>query len=206
MRHRLGACWWVAPLLVGATAAGCQTYEREVPGGSRKDTLVPVDTGPSRHEQREQALIELTEEHPDSPKAWYMLGEFYEKSRKLTQALSAFLRMQALIEDIERQTGRVFTGGHWELARVYYQLKEYAPAVEHLKAILSVQPGDPEKAALQPNYREAHRLLGTIYFEHRQWDLAQAHLGAYKDLGGNPMNVEAMLIRIENELRVGRSG
>ncbi|MBX3469430.1 MAG: tetratricopeptide repeat protein [Planctomycetes bacterium] len=190
MSRRAGAARGLALALL--LPLGCETTERVVPG--------PRARGPEPQRQsREARLKEQTEERPDDPRVWLDLGEYYEASREYSPAVAAYERFDALLEEETKRTGVRYTAGGYHLGRAYARARHFQGAVHHLNRVLALKP-EGEEAALNPHFREAHYLLGGVFYESRQWKPAREHFLAFRALGGEPERVEPWLERIDEAL------
>lgn len=177
--------------LLGALAAGCQTYRRPI-----YSTNEPVidDEQESEYNKREEQLVEATKEQPEEPSVWFALGKFYEDSQRLREAVGAYEHLKTTTE--AKYPGKTFTGPDYSLGKVYAQLGEYAAAVQHLRSVLASQPEELTQASLNRHFRESHLLLAAIYYDNAQWDPAEEHALAYLDLGGEEVRGERLLMDI----------
>lgn len=185
----------VAALVLGLAAlTGCETTERVVPG---TPTTLRHANDPGERETREDVLIERTEEHPEDPQVWWQLGDYYETGQAWGGAIAAYSHMKVLIDQkAQRGEGR-FTAGDYHLGRAYTLAKQYPNAVRHLGYVVEMQPEDISQASINSHFREAHYLLGGIYYEHKQWKQAREHFVTFRELGGELDRVEPWLARIE---------
>lgn len=159
---------------------------------------------PNYESYTESDLREATEKRPEDPKAWWQLGDFYERAGRYPEALFAYQRLQELIESITTQRGRHYVGGLYLVAKTQTLCGDYAQAVANLARVLEHEPDQVSAAALNPVFRESHYLLGTVYYAHQEWDLAEQHLQDYVRLSGDDARVAGMLARIERELHPER--
>ena len=159
---------------------------------------------PNYETYTESDLREATEERPEDPKVWWQLGDFYEPEGRYREALAAYERLQQLIESITTQRGRHYVGGLYLVAKTQTLCGEYAQAVVNLGRVLEHEPKEVNLAALNSTFRESHYLLGTIYYAHQEWALAEQHLQNYVRLTGDDARVAGMLARIERELHPER--
>lgn len=207
MRGDLGRA---ALAVVGAltfTAVGCTTEERVLPRGQRLVQVDETDDDGEKVPDKEKKLLEEVDENPQSTRAWWQLGEYYEETGQYPRALDAYTRMKALID--QGPSGRKFTAGDYHLGRLYTKGRDYLRAIEHLKAVVAMQPKDPSEASLNRHFREAHYLLGAIYYENKQWEPSKKHFVTFRELGGEPERVEPWLAKIDEvqwagEARAGR--
>ncbi|MCW8140992.1 MAG: tetratricopeptide repeat protein, partial [Planctomycetota bacterium] len=181
-------------LAVGVALCGCQTTERVVPGS--KTTM--RHAWESERESREDVPKRRTEERPDDPKVWFDLADYYETGQQFEAAVAAYERFHALVKDAERRDGIRYTAGPYHLGRAYARARAYREAVVCLREVLKLQPKDDAIAgSLNPHFREAHYLLGGIYYENRQWKPAREHFVSFRELGGEPLRVEPWLAKID---------
>jgi tetratricopeptide (TPR) repeat protein len=193
--------------LATVAVVGCETTERVLPSGQNVRHVNDSEDEP-KTPATEQRLLTETEENPSS-RAWWELGEYYENAQRFPEALNAYTQMQALIETDPQTRGRKFTAGDYHLGRLYTKVRDYLRAIHHLKAVVALQPQDPTEASLNRHFREAHYLLGGIYFENKQWDPAKKHFVTFRELGGEAERVEPWLAKIDEiqwagEARAGR--
>lgn len=166
--------------------------------------LRSVAYDPDYESYTESDLREATEERPEDPKAWWQLGDFYERAGRYHEALAAYQRLQELVEGIAAERGRHYVGGLYLVAKAQTLCGDYAQAVVNLARALEHEPSELSYAALNPTFRESHYLLGTIYYAHEEWALAEQHLRNYVRLSGDDARVAGMLARIERELHPER--
>ncbi|MCO5166898.1 MAG: tetratricopeptide repeat protein [Planctomycetes bacterium] len=182
-----------AALALGLALGGCQTTERVVPG-SRTTVRHAWE---SERETREDVLKRRTEERPDDPKVWFDLADYYEEGQQFAAAIAAYERFHGLVKEVERRDGLKYTAGAYHLGRAYARAREFRGAVRFLREVLELQPSDAVAASLNPHFREAHYLLGGIYYENRQWRPAREHFVSFRELGGEPLRVEPWLAKID---------
>lgn len=183
-------------LVAAVAVAGCETHERVVPGSSTKVRYGWEEDDEPR-ETREDVLRRRTEEEPESPKAWFDLGSFYEDAQQFGSAITCYEQFYALLKQEQARSGVYFTAGAYHLGRAHARARNYPQAVHYLREVLSVQPKDPIAASLNSHFREAHYLLGAVYYENRQWKPARDHFISFRELGGEPVRVEPWLARID---------
>lgn len=187
-------------LCAAALFSGCVTEERDL-GSAGRTELVPVDDSPPPLAAQEEKLKEAVEDASDDPRdqarVWYALADFYERTMRYPDAAQAYTQMQLNIQKLP--DGTKYTAGHYHLGRVYALMKSYPQAVEHLRAVLQLEPKERQQAALYDHFREAHYLLGVVYYNSHQWDAAQEHLVAFKELGGEPERADTLLMNISYE-------
>ncbi|MCO5166899.1 MAG: hypothetical protein M9894_11095 [Planctomycetes bacterium] len=181
--------WPLLAALLLTMAAGCETTERVVTGPRQRGVEPPK-------ESREARLKKQVEERPDDPRVWLELGEYYERGREYASAVAAYERFDALLEEETARTGVRYTAGGFHLGRAYAMAREPRGAVHNLQRVLALKPPG-EEAALNPHFREAHYLLGGVYYEHRQWSAAREHFAAFEALGGDPERVAPWIERID---------
>lgn len=177
---------------LGASVAGCQTYVREIKTPNAELLLEKEQT--SAYLEREEELVEATEERPDDPAAWFALGRFYEDGQRLREAVGAYQKLKETT--LAKYPGKDFTGPDYSLGKLYARLGEYAAAVGHLRQVLALQPEELMEASLNRHFRESHLLLGAVYYDNAQWDPAEEHILAYLDLGGEEVRGERLLMDI----------
>ncbi|RMG15781.1 MAG: hypothetical protein D6731_07615 [Planctomycetota bacterium] len=183
----------------GLWVVGCEVYEISRQGG--QTTVRHVNAEPDFEKTPEGALVKEAQEKDDA-RSWWRLGDFYERRRRWRDAIAAYERMQERIQAEEKKTGKTYVGGLYLLAKCHAVLRDWRPAVAYLQAILAKQPKTLQAAYATPTFREAHYLLGAIYFEHRMYEDARSHLIAYQELsGGDPEHrADPMLIKIEEAI------
>jgi hypothetical protein len=186
----------VAALVLGVAVTGCETTERRVPGGQ---TNVSHVNDPGERETREDVLLEAAEERPDDPQVWWQLGDYYETGQAWEECIAAYGRMKALIDQKTQRGEGKFTAGEYHLGRAYTLAKQYPEAVKFLGNVVAMQPADVGEASINNHFREAHYLLGGIYYEHNQWKPAREHFVTFRELGGELDRVEPWLARIDQE-------
>ncbi len=174
-------------------AAGCETYERDLPNTGTREHRIPGDTT-SQYEVEEEAFVEATEDNPEDPVAWFNLADFYERNWSFGAAAQAYERFHEATEAVRPG---YYTAGHYHLGRIYARLKEWQLAVFHLGKVLDLRPDDDTQAVLNSHFREAHYLLGVIYYTHNQLEPAREHLLAYKAISGEDMRADQILSEIE---------
>lgn len=156
----------------------------------------------SRHGQRSELELQAAaNKSPNDARAWWELGEHYERSRRYAHALKAYERMQRCIVREGKKEGRAYTGGLYLIGRMHVHLGQYREGVEYLRRVLALKPKSAKRAARFPSFRESHFLLGVVYYQHKEWRLAEEHLLAYERLLGNTFRSQGMLSRIEARLR-----
>lgn len=197
MRHKL-SLFLVAAAAVAAS--GCQTYERRIPGTSR---IEYVQAEPGAERKTEQQLLEATEKDPESPRVWFALGDYYELHWDYERAAIAFEKMNALVEKAEQKHQTRYTGGHYNLGRIYGLIGRYDLAISHLEQVVALEPKDVRVASLNSHFVESHYLLGAIYHKHKMWKEARKHFERCIDVsGGNQLmrtRVEPWLYEIRRE-------
>ena len=140
-----GARGLAAILFVGMAAAGCVVEERIKGTGER---IYHSDYEDGYEDKQEAAFLEETEDNPDDSRAWWALGDYYERTYRYLPARTAYLRMQECIEADEERLGRKFTGGLYLLGRIHSRLKMWEDAVAYLERVLAEQPERISDAAL----------------------------------------------------------
>ncbi len=186
-----------------APLAGCITEER-IPG--RPEHRVYSEYEEEGYQDKtEEALLEVVEEHPDSSRAWWALGDYYERKKRYVEALRAYEEMQLRIAQDEQKTGKRYTGGLYLIGKMHYLLRDFPASVRYMEAVLQLQPDDIAQAALRKDFKEAHLLLGQIYYIHGQFEIAERHLLTFKELDPASHRADTMLIGIEDALRRGGS-
>lgn len=184
-----------------ATVAGCETQERVVPGSS---TTVRHRFDDTERESREDVLLERAEDDPENPKVWFDLGSYYEDGQQFVAAIQSYEQLYGLSEREAAKQGVYFTAGAYHLGRAHARARNYREAVRYLNEVVEHQPRDPKtgnvdvvQASLNSHFREAHYLLGAIFYDNRQWKPAREHFVTFRELGGEPVRVEPWLARID---------
>lgn len=194
------------PLLL----SGCITEEIIPPAVVRKDVdgkptwvrtrrIKGVNEDPQKRSEPE--LRAAVAERPKDPRAWYRLGEFYERERRFREALTAYQALEPLIGKEAKKQGRSYVGGLYLIGKMHAVLGEWPESIEALRKVLREKPSEIGLALQTPTFREAHYLLGAIYFRFQEWNLAEDHLRSCEALGGVDHRVRAMMSRCEAELR-----
>jgi tetratricopeptide (TPR) repeat protein len=181
-------------LVVLSLTAGCETQERIVPGSS---TTVRHAYDEQERETREDVLRQRTKDEPEDPKAWFDLGTYYEDVQQFGPAIACYEQLYGLMKQEQSQTGTYYTAGAYHLGRAHARARNYREAVQYLRELLDQQPKDPVEASLNSHFREAHYLLGAVYYENRQWKPSRQHFVSFRELGGEPLRVEPWLARID---------
>lgn len=183
----------MAAALATLALVGCETTERVVPGS--KTTIRNSKEG--ERETREDVLRKRAEDTPEDPKVWFDLGDYYEEGQQFSAAITCYEQMYGLIKQEEARLGTRFTAGAYHLGRAHARVRNYREAVHFLREVLQLQPADETEASLNAHFREAHYLLGAVYYENRQWEPSREHFVSFRELGGAPLRVEPWLARIE---------
>lgn len=176
-------------------------------GGKRVHTrqglraLSAYERDPDEPPPTEQDLLDAVEEEPESPSRWWALGDYYESERRYTDALAAYQELQIRIERTTRADAKTYTGGLFLIGKMYARLGSYGEAVRYMQAVLEHQPESLVSAARYRNFREAHFVLGWIYLQHDQLDLAEQHLEAFRDLTPGSFRADGLLIKIADARR-----
>lgn len=200
--NRLGPSLLVVVLL-GATTAGCVVTEERLVSTSAAGRMGNVqeedeDEDEKQKGGKEAALKRYTEEHPEDPRGWWQLGDYYEGMRFYPQAIEAYQQLRALCLDPKVNQGHTFTAGDYHLGVCFAKARVYAEAVPYLRAVLALQPKEDTQASLNRHFREAHYWLGAIYYENKQWEPAREHFNAFVRIGGERHRVDPWLLRIED--------
>lgn len=189
----------LALLALLALLAGCVTEELLVSSKQLGQASLAneVEEEDGDRPTREQRLVTYTEEHPEDPRGWWRLGDFYESIRAYPQAIPCYVQLRALCEEAALREGRPFTAGDYHLGVVHAKARNFGDAVRYLGAVVALQPKDDRDASLNRHFREAHYWLGAIYFENRQPEPAREHFKAFERIGGEPGRVAPWLAQIE---------
>ena len=110
------------------------------------------------------ALSEAGRKAPDSHKMHLLLGDTYRAKNHAQEAIQEYRRALAL------QPSDL--GGHWGLARTYYQALEYEDALAELRTVLHARPEDSEA-----NYMAGRMLVATRRMEEAESYLKRAVVG-----------------------------
>ncbi len=191
----------VLAALAAPALAGCITEER-IPGNPNV-RAVNLNEEAEYTDKTEEQLLEAAEEYPDDARVWWSLGDYYERKRRYVDALRAYEEMQAQVEKVSQKTGVTYTSGLYLIGKTHARLKNYAEAVRYMEAILEKQPEDVVQAALHKDFKEAHYLLGAIYFIHHQYEIAEKHLLTYRELDPASARADTMLMKIDDAMRRG---
>jgi tetratricopeptide (TPR) repeat protein len=188
-------------LVLAAVAAlsGCQTYVVRDPGGKSKVELVQED--PESAKRTDTQIRDMCEKDPENPRNWFILGDYWERRMDYVQASDAYERMNALIEKDEVQHNTHYTGGHFQLGKIYALAGRYDLAIAHLGKVLEIQPKDVKVAVLNSQFAEAHFLLGAIFHIHHQWRDAKKHFEDYVLLSGDNAWARARVEPYLSEIR-----
>jgi len=205
--------WRGAALAALLSVAGCVTEARDVPEGSNEFERID-DPEPSAFKLQEERLKEAADDYPDNPKVWYELGRFYEEHYDFPRALRAYREMDRATDVMVAEHNETaeqpvaFTTGDFHIGKVFYEMDNHAQAIPHLQAVLALQPDDPQDAALAPgkHWTRAHYMLGDIYYQGRQWELAEDHFRAFKALGGDPAEVDYLLMNVAYHMEQEEKG
>ncbi len=174
--------------LLGLASTGCET--ETVKGDVRVLTSVDPDTPKV---SREDDLKSRVQADPKDSRAWFELGDYYERGMQLGAAAECYERGAALMDDTR------YTGGHYTLAKVYMRLQDFPRAFAHLDRLAQLEPKDPKAACLNPHFREGHYLRGAIFYINQQWQPAKKAFVRFLELGGEESRVSEWLDRIESE-------
>ncbi|MGE0711636.1 MAG: tetratricopeptide repeat protein [Planctomycetota bacterium] len=208
----------VALAALAALAPGCVTQERIKPLLERQTDeegnirwvqhhkLISGAYDPNYQRYTLDELLKVTDEHPERPRAWWALADYYERHEQYAEALSAYEVMQGRIEEQQRDQGLAYPGGLYLLAKAHVLCGQPGEAVRRLEELFKLQPPRLADAARYPCFAEGHYLLGALYYGDAQWALAEEHLVTYVRLSGDEARVAGMLARIERELRPERTG
>lgn len=186
-------------LSIAAAAAllslvGCETQERVVPGSS---TTLRHAWEDGERETREDVLRQRTEDEPENPKVWFDLGSYYEDVQQFAPAITCYEQLYGLLQQEQSAKGVYYTAGAYHLGRAHARARNYREAVLYLREVLQHQPKDTMEASLNSHFREAHYLLGAVFYENRQWKPSREHFVSFRELGGEPLRVEPWLARID---------
>src|SRR5690606_30025974 len=161
-------CTFAALAALLVPLAGCITEER-IPGKPEHRVYSEYEEE-DYQDKTEEALVERVEDEPDSSRAWWALGDYYERKKRYPDALRAYEEMQLRIQQEEQKSGKRYTGGLYLIGKMHYFLRDYPSAVRYMEAVLQLQPADVAQAALRKDFKEAHLLLGQIYYLHGQYE------------------------------------
>lgn len=179
---------------------GCETVEVTKIGG--KTTVRHVNDDPDFEDTTEGQLVAKAEADADSPKGWFNLGNYYERYRDFPRAIQAYENMLLAHQKMTKATGTTYTSSLYLLGRCHALVKNWGPAVDYLKQVLSLQPKTIQLAFSNPDFVESHYLLGAIYLEHRMYQDAEKHLISFQELAPrDDHRADGMLLEIEEELR-----
>lgn len=185
--------------LLGAPIAGCVTEERLLNSAEAVNARnVRVVDDEERKGGKEAAFKQYVEEHPEDPRGWWRLGDYYESLRAYGPAVDAYLKLRELCLDPSVNKGHAFTAGDYHVGVALAKARVYGEAVPYLRAVLALQPKEDTQASLNRHFREAHYWLGAIYYENQQWEPAREHFNAFARIGGERHRVEPWLLRIED--------
>ena len=188
--------------LLGAHAAGCVVTEERLVSTSAAASSRHMQEDEEADEEKkggkEAALKRYTEEHPEDPRGWWQLGDYYEGMRFYPQAVDAYLQLRTLCLDPKVNQGHTFTAGDYHVGVALAKARIYGESVPYLRAVLALQPKDDTQASLNRHFREAHYWLGAIYYENQQWEPAREHFNAFVRIGGERHRVDPWLLRIED--------
>lgn len=192
----------VVVALLGAHTAGCVVTEERLVSTSAAASARNVQEDEDADEEekggKEAALRRYTEEHPEDPRGWWKLGDYYEGMRFYPQAIEAYQQLRSLCLDPKVNQGHTFTAGDYHVGVALAKARIYAESVPYLRAVLALQPKDDTQASLNRHFREAHYWLGAIYYENKQWEPAREHFNAFLRIGGERHRVDPWLLRIED--------
>jgi tetratricopeptide (TPR) repeat protein len=135
----------------------------------------------------EEAVVHLRAALPDAPRAYYDLGAELFNEGKLNEAIEP---LEALIKIWKSPP---FAHPHWQapvrgdvigarliMGRAFAQQDRWREAAEQCEQVL----------AMMPSNIEARKLLATVLFSERSFDLASVHYKAY--LESRPNDVDAL--------------
>ncbi len=199
--NRLGLSFLVVTLL-GVTVAGCVVTEERLvstsAAASSRNRQEEDATDEEHKGGKEAALKRYTEEHPEDPRGWWQLGDYYEGIRFYPLAVEAYQQLRTLCLDPKVNQGHTFTAGDYHVGVALAKARIYAESVPYLRAVLALQPKDDSQASLNRHFRECHYWLGAIYYENKQWEPAREHFNAFVRIGGERHRVDPWLLRIED--------
>lgn len=199
--NRLGPSLLVVALL-GATTAGCVVTEERLVSTSAAASSRHMQEDEEADEEKkggkEAALKRYTEEHPEDPRGWWQIGDYYEGMRLYPPAIEAYQQLRSLCLDPKVNQGHAFTAGDYHVGVALAKARIYGESVPYLRAVLALQPKDDTQASLNRHFREAHYWLGAIYYENKQWEPAREHFNAFLRIGGERHRVDPWLLRIED--------
>ena len=186
--------------LFGVAGAGCRTVEKI------NGIEYPVEDGP-REDKTEASILAALEEEPDNLRAWFALGEHYEKALRNDESYSAFGNFQVRLNTVEEkqklELQRRSTAGYDALARVATKLSSVETARLSSLEVLRRQPKSLKLAKHNPHFQTAHARLAQIYFQTDDDEKAHLHAMVHKELGGN--RTDGILIALkEREARKER--
>lgn len=145
-----------------ASVAGCRTTERTVAINWPLTSDIEhetVDRPPTDAERLQEIADELAD-NPDTDEAahlHYLAGRLCERMERLADAQVEFARVVELIG-----AGRDPAPHYW-LGRVLARRGDFARALAELEVAVGVVEADEQIYIVNPHYREAYYLIGTLH-------------------------------------------
>lgn len=177
--------------LLAALVTGCQetrtttgvqtTFRQAEPDQADTDTpegaLEDVDKIRDP-ELKKQALVALVGIEPDNPKPLFQLGDIYEREGKYALAEHYYKKLSSVVPPDK------YTGPYYRVGRALALQAKYSEAVEWLRRCTDVPQPVPDLYVMNPDYREAHYLLGAIANLEQNSERMVFHFKEFLRLGG----------------------
>ncbi len=141
----------------------------------------------------EERILELQASvlaEPDNPKNYFDLGTIYEQMGKRTLAIYYY---RELVNHVEADR---YTGPYYRLGRQLALESEFDEAIVQLERCVNVQQRVPDVYWANPDYREGHFLLGTLYHERGDTRLMVHHYKEFLRFGGEERRIQTMLAKL----------
>lgn len=177
-RRALQACLLVGAACAAVLAQACTTTVRPV-----QRRVIPA--GAEREQPRDlvQVLGERLARDPANPRWYFELARVHEIRGELRRA-----------EELVRQGARLvpadrYTGPHMVLGRLLVKQGRLDEALLELRRVLAVPAATDQQLVMNPDYREAHLLIGVILHLRGEREQARDAFRAFLGLGGDPARV-----------------
>lgn len=167
-------------ILTAEEAAELKKQRETEKGETAKKDGTPVpEPRPRTPEAEIEYLRAQSEKEPQNPKWHFQLGTAYERMGKLELAELRYRKGGELIPRDQ------YTGPHFLLGRVLAKQDKYGAALAALKQAVAVKPPDVEGYYLNPDYRDAHFLMGAIYYKQKNMAESERCFKEFLKYGGD---------------------
>lgn len=141
----------------------------------------------------EERILELQAtilDDPDNPKHYYALGVLYEDLGRRSLAIHYYRELIAHVEPDR------YTGPYYRLGVVLALDEQYDAAIEQLERCVNVQQRVPDVYWENPDYREGHFLLGTLYHQKGDTKKMVQHYKEFLHFGGKEQRIQHVLAKL----------